>query len=1335
MSTKKLGIVSGILFALVVAVTPVIAACDLQNPSECTNEQLVALIQGLLGGSSTTPTTGTGTITGIPAGFQFTTNLMQTSTGNDVKYLQILLNADGNTQVAITGAGSPGNETTYFGPATRAAVIKFQNKYASEVLAPYGLTSGTGYFGVSSRTKANAIIAAGTTPGVTLPAGCTSTSGFSPITGERCDSGSTVVLPPGCTSTSGFSPITGQPCSGGTTTPVTGAFSVTLASTNPASGTLIQGQATADLMRFLVSNGTGSEVRVTAVELTRLGVSADATLANVYLFDGAVRLTDAGTVSAGKVTFNDPNGVIVIPANSTKTISVKADIALVTAGQTVGVSVSAITSSTTLTGTLPIAGNIHTIANATLASVAISNVLPSGGTPQTDPIDGVRIWEATFTVSQRNVEFTKLALRQINSIDRADISNFKLLVDGVEIASVPSLDANGYVTFTFNKTLVTGSRNVKVLANVTGGSSRYIQMSLRNKADIDVKDAEYGVNVSVSPNTVTATAIQVNVGAFTITANNAALPVTIANSASSVLIGKWTFKATGEAVKVETLTAGFTYTNSGFVATTTNPDPADPENIASKATCNGTYTDSVSGVSNSSCATPTATLRNGKIMINGAQAGSTATLAQAGTPYTVNYTFQPGVETVVEVYADVYDNDGLGANGGIIVANDKIQAKLVQGADNATKQVSLGVVGVPSSTSEASEIIVSSGQASLVMVPSFGSRSTVLPQTGYQLGSWTLTASTSEDINVNNLSFNMTFAGAGGTAFAITDMADMYATYQIGSSTVVTTSVTPTPTDPNSFSASFTLPKGQTATINLFSSLKAGPGTGRTVQADLTVSGTGAQSGAAANISAGVAGPLITVANAELTIVKDASTPVSTLLVGGNTVKTVSYKIESINDAHSISQMVFGLTGTNGTTAINTVYLKEGVTILSSAPSSATVTFNLPTPITVSANSTKIIDVEVALASIGFGAGATGADVKTELTSVLKRPASTGTAASQSVSGQAGNSMYAYKDIPTISLGTLPSSNLQPGTNTISRFTVSSTGGTTAWNKIIFNVSKSDAAGGDLGAISGIQLWEGSTQILGTAVIVSTSGNLEGVDSASGTITFYPNNEEQVSGSKTYDLRVNVAGTVATGDSITVSIPNTSFTFAASKKAFANVGSLIYADADATNTVTAKDVRKTAVDSYAAVNTASAGNNGTTVLSGYANGVTNASPMFTYTLGTTAWAYTSGDATWTVTATAAGSFTATKNGTTQKIVATGVTQTDGATLTVAITRTAGGYAVGTAVASGNSDLELVLTPGVAGGASFIWSDVSAQSHSNVTEDWTTDFLVKNLPTNTQALQR
>jgi len=36
-------------------------------------------------------------------------------------------------------------------------------------------------------------------------------------------------------------------------------------------------------------------------------------------------------------------------------------------------------------------------------------------------------------------------------------------------------------------------------------------------------------------------------------------------------------------------------------------------------------------------------------------------------------------------------------------------------------------------------------------------------------------------------------------------------------------------------------------------------------------------------------------------------------------------------------------------------------------------------------------------------------------------------------------------------------------------------------------------------------------------------------------------------------------------------------------------------------------------------------------------------------------------------------------------------------------------------------------------SSFIWSDISAQGHTTLTSDWATDFLVKNLPTDSQTL--
>ena len=90
----------------------------------------------------------------------FTRNLTQGTSGPDVLMLQKVLNSNPVTQIALQGAGSPGNESDFFGARTRAAVIKFQELYIDEILTPLGLTRGPGGVGPYTIAKLNQIIEA-----------------------------------------------------------------------------------------------------------------------------------------------------------------------------------------------------------------------------------------------------------------------------------------------------------------------------------------------------------------------------------------------------------------------------------------------------------------------------------------------------------------------------------------------------------------------------------------------------------------------------------------------------------------------------------------------------------------------------------------------------------------------------------------------------------------------------------------------------------------------------------------------------------------------------------------------------------------------------------------------------------------------------------------------------------------------------------------------------------------------------------------------------------------------------------------------------------------------
>jgi len=1078
---------------------------------------------------------------------------------------------------------------------------------------------------------------------------------------------------------------------------------LTASLSGPVAGTLNSVASQALLMDVkLTGNG-----KITGVTLKRKGPSADATLSNVYLFDGTKRLTDGAAVATGGLV-NFTN--LDIAVTGSMTLSVKADMAGA-AGEQVGIDLTDMKlSSGSVTG-LPVMSNTHSVAVVALATVALGAATASGNA---DPGKDLLVWQSTATVSTRDVQFTRLALRQIGSINATDIRNFKLLLDGTEVASQESLDASGYVTFILDKKLTSGARILRVQADVTGGSGRTVQMSLRGAYDITVTDSQYSANAAATAAggfPLAAAAWTVNAGTMTVVkaADSPSQNVTVGSS--DVPLAKYTFTANGEKIKVETLRVG--------IITTT-----------------GTVTDH--------------TLRNVRIMVNGAQVGSNTSVpaaptfaAATGTSFTTNFYVTPGTPATVEIRADIFDNEG-DNNATVAVAFTALQALLVGGiaTSNAVPSVSLGTINVPSQTNVLGNTLgVASGSISLTQTANYGAQTIVVPQNAYKLASFNLVGNATEAVNINT--FELDFTSGGGATFdASDDLTDLYIKY---GDKITSTKATVTDID-DTWSVSFTLAKNETKTLEVYANIGGTVTATDTILTRLTVTGVTADSAVtvyADNDSTnttkdatGFAGQTITANTGSITVSVDASRPNSALLDDAGNVPTAAFKFDAVNDSYTVTDLTLTL---GNATAVRNVNLKDGATVVATRAANATVTFN-GLSIAVAANTPKILTAELEMGPVGVGMGTTGSAVLTTLTSATARNSQgTSAAVTEATADPAGQATYAYKSIPTLTTVALPTATLVGGgaSHTLAKFTLGTgSTGTVGWAKLLFTVNK-NIAGTD--AITAPTLWDvtsGATQVSGTAVLTTLTDG-----STSGSITFVPNAEQQVSGAKTYELRATVTGSPVAGDSVTTQITQPSgFLTSVAAYAINTLSAVTYYDTDAGGTVTAGDVRQVAQDRVLATAGAITGTvtaNATGLVTSRFSSALTEPASITLNKATAAWTVSAGTG-WTTATVAGGNDTtfptSVTSATGEVITLTGGTATTGAgTAVITLTRTVGGYIVGSIAVATDSDLTLALAGGVLPAASFVWSDLSASSHSLTTSDWTNGFLVKNLPTDTQNL--
>src|SRR5581483_593609 len=276
-----------------------------------------------------------------------------------------------------------------------------------------------------------------------------------------------------------------------------------------------------DLADFTFVNPTNAAIMVSNLSFKRIGVSNDATINNVYLYNGVQRLTDSAGISASAFNFNMPGGIFTVPAGGTYTVSVRADIASGTSGQQIGAQLVSVGATGTLdtSTSFPINSFTQSISNATLATVDFSssaNTIPAA--TSISPQSSFTLWQNTVSVSQNASWLKSMRFTNLGSADNTAVTNLRLYVDGVQVgASVPSMASDRTVTFDLSASpvsLATQSHVVKVLGDVVGGASRTVQLSLQRSSDALVVDGQ--LNQPVTPTVAGSAFTSINAGVVTI---------------------------------------------------------------------------------------------------------------------------------------------------------------------------------------------------------------------------------------------------------------------------------------------------------------------------------------------------------------------------------------------------------------------------------------------------------------------------------------------------------------------------------------------------------------------------------------------------------------------------------------------------------------------------------------------------------------------------------------------------------------------------------------------------------------------------------------------------
>lgn len=718
--------------------------------------------------------------------------------------------------------------------------------------------------------------------------------------------------------------VAGTPGTPGTPLPTSAYLRVEAA--GPAATTIPDGSLYNKVLKLKFTAGSQAE-NVTAVTVARGGYTANTNITGVSVWDDMGNRYGniiSALTADGKATISFPGTPFAVPAGQTKYMTVAVNLSADAGSGSLSFAVNAVSDITVATGSsqpsgaFPLMGAIFTTVDGStsLGNVYLDDQSVAGLTYSTiSSADGnVEVGDTQKEVfklrvvqnnSKEGVNLEKVVLYVEGTIQEAkDVKNWKLYSPEGNVLATVSAPADRYVSFVLATPYLVDkglTKDFSVKADIMDGSNNYFRVYVMNDYDVVARGVTTNGAIQVLNSAGAALTgsdtqndnggFKIKQGALTVSKASGSATGSVAPSAQNVSLAKFDLKSSGETLEIRKLGVQVQYAGLALTGTLSVKDVTTGETYLSISA-------DTSNLQATSVTDPGAYQRDLSSYIT-IPSGQTKTIEVTGTvsanaTSSSNYTVSVGKFYTKRYSTNDYTNLSTGER-------------------------------------EANNITVGDVSLTVTKNTSFASTNRAAGATNVKVGEFVFQASSADDIRVNSVNFTI------ATSSYLQNLKLMDGTTQLGS-TVGTPSASS-----NTFTTNLTIAKSSSKVLALYADVLSSATPDQTViisVGDAGVSGYGVASGKSLSSTpnGAQAGQTITIKSATLTIAADAATPLSKVLIAGQTgVELSKIKFEASNEDLTLKRITFSF-GTASTTQwtaatdiqqnFSKVYLYDGATLL-----------------------------------------------------------------------------------------------------------------------------------------------------------------------------------------------------------------------------------------------------------------------------------------------------------------------------------------------------------------------------------------------------------------------